>query len=157
MAVRSGPSLAAPFILAQSSVESTVHTGDTNATTFTTITVPANTLGANGRLRISVLYRFVGTAGAKTTTITFGGTTFYTLSQNSTSLSWRGQIEIANRNATNSQVAGPSAAATFQSATTDVVTGSVDTTASQNITFAGTLANGADSIAVESYIVEVLR
>jgi hypothetical protein len=156
-AIKAGSVLNQSTVLAASAVESAVHTGDTNLTTLVTIAVPGNTLGANGRLRITVLYRFTGTAGTKTPTISFGGTTFFTAPSGTTGLSWRLQVEVSNRNATNSQVSQTVAGGGgFASSAADVATATIDTTASQNILLQGQLANGGDSIAVESYLVELL-
>lgn len=145
-----------PYVLARSSVESAVHTGDTNLTTFATVAVPGNTLGANGRLRITVLYRFTGVAGAKTPTVTFGGVTFGSIASSAANLSWNAQVVIANRNATNSQICQPLGASSFTVSSNDIVTAAIDTTASQNVVFQGQLANAGDSIAVESYLIEVI-
>lgn len=144
-------------VLAASAVESAVHTGDTVLTTLATIAVAGNTLGANGRLRITALFKFTGTAGAKTPVISFGGSTFFNTASGATDLSARLQIEITNRNATNSQVANPNVAGVWGFSTTAVTTAAIDTTASQNILLRGQLANAGDSIAVESYLVEVIR
>lgn len=147
-----------PYVFAASAVESAVHTGDTILTTFYTIAIPANTLGANGRLRITLSWRFTGTAGAKTMQVGFGGTTFFTAASGAATLTAANQIVIANRNSTSSQVLGNVATTTsFGDTTTDIVTGSVDTTASQDLVIQGQLANSGDSIAVESYLIEVIR
>lgn len=147
-----------PTILAASAVESTVHTGDTNVTTLATINVPANTLGPNGRLRISALLRFIGTTNTKKAIITFGGTTFVSTTSVSASLSAWVVTDIANRNATDAQVAHASTlAGPAGNAAGDIVTGTIDTTADQSIVIAGQLTDGADSVALESYVVEVLK
>lgn len=149
-----------PYVLAASAVESAVHTGDTSPVTFATIAVPGNTLGANGTLRITLLYKYVGTAAAKTTTLTFGGTTFLSAADVAASLSHKIQVQISNRNAANSQVGQGSGAIQggwAVSTAADVVTASIDTTSSQNIVIGGQLGNAGDSIALESYLVEVIR
>lgn len=146
------------YVLAASHAESAVHTGDTSAATFATIAIPGNTLTANGALRITLLYRFVGAGGNKTTTLTFGGTTFLSASNGTSTLSAQSQIIIRNRNATNSQVsAWSSNSQSFTSLPADVVTAAVDTTQSQNLVIGGQLANAGDSIALESYLIEVVR
>lgn len=146
-----------PYILAASAVESAVHTGDLLLTTLATIVVPANTLGANGRLRITVQWRFTGTAGTKTGSIAFGGTNFFQLAYTASALSGSVQREICNRNATNSQVSAALTAQGPVTSTSDIVTAAIDTTSAQNILLTGQLANAGDSIAVESYLVEVIK
>lgn len=142
--------------LAMSAVQS-AHTGNTNETTLATITVPAGAMGLNGRLRITVLWSATNNANGKTSRIKFGGTTFIANALAS-SASSKQQLEISNRNATNSQV---SSNATIYGSWGDagsaaVVTGTIDTTASQNIVLSGQLTTGTDTIAVESYLVELI-
>lgn len=145
-------------VFAYSNVESTVHTGDTNATTFATIAVAGNTLGANGSLRITALFNYVGTAGTKTFTIAFGTATLVSAAATTAQLSTNYQVRIANRNATNSQVAfGNNSTTGVGSTTTGIVTAAIDTTTSQNIVISGQLSNGGDSIALESYLVELIN
>jgi hypothetical protein len=52
--------------------EEVSHTGDTNEVTLGTITVPADSMGAHGFLRIAALFRAMG-AGTHTFKIKFGG------------------------------------------------------------------------------------
>lgn len=155
------PSLTGTLVahIARSAVAQTAHTGDTAETTLSggTITVPADTLGANGRLRISLFMRFTGTAGTKTVRIKFNGTTFFEAANGATILSARSLAEIANRNATNSQVGGPLGLQGIGGSTNDVVTSAHDTTGALDITITGQLGNAGDSIAIASYLVEVLR
>lgn len=137
------------------------HTGDTSLTTLATIAVPGNTLGANGRIRLSLLWRFTngGSPGFKTISVSFGGSVIFSgSSTNTTQLSCGHSIGFANRNSTSSQVATvPTGGLAGVSLTTsDIVTTSIDTTASQNLIIQGQLANAGDSISIESYLVELM-
>jgi hypothetical protein len=104
----------------------------------------------------TTLWRFTGAAGTKTLLIDFGGTTYYTASQSATNLCNYTVETIRNRNATNSQISAASNLASFAGSTQDVVTSAVDTTSAVTLTWKGQLANAADSIAIESYLVELI-
>ena len=53
-----------PFVLDASGAQAS-HTGNTTETTLATIAVPGGAMGANGAIRISTLWSFSGSAGAK--------------------------------------------------------------------------------------------
>lgn len=145
-------------VLAASAVQVS-HTGTTAETALATVTVPANALGANGILRITSLWSNNNNANTKTPRIrysTITGTTYNAISP-TTNLSHRLQCQIANRNATNSQVGATSAVTGFGQGAGAVATGAVDTTASSTIILSGQLANAGDTMAIESYIVEILK
>ena len=145
--------LQSPSILKASAVQVS-HTGDTNETTLATIAVPANAMGANGILRITTQMSFTGT-NSKTPRIKFNGTTYVGFAA-TTQLSGRYQAQIANRNATNSQVGNSLDQANFSSNATGVITSAHDTTAAQNITITGQLTNTGETIVLESYLVEII-
>jgi len=143
------------YLIAGSAVQVS-HTGDTNKTTLATVTIPANIMGSNGFLRISAIWGFVGTAGAKTCTIEFGGTAYINSAFGATALSARSEPIIANRNATNSQVGFATGQVNFSSTTTGVTTSAVDTTANVSLIFTVQLANSGDTASLEGYLVELL-
>lgn len=64
---------------------------------------------------------------------------------------------MACRNATNSQVGGPTGNDGFTTATTAVVTAAIDTTAAVNIVLTAQLASAGETITLESYTVDVIR
>jgi hypothetical protein len=132
------------------------HTGTTAETTLATIAIPANALGANGILRVTTLFSNNNSGGTKDLRIKFNGTTFWQ-AQTTTTLTNRGQAQIANRNATNSQVGGPNGTGGWASASGAVVTSAHDTTGALNVTITGQLSNGADTMTLESYVVEILQ
>lgn len=150
-AIRTG--LSVPYVLAASAVAQ-AHTGDLTLTTMATVAVPANTLGANGFLRITAVWSWTNNANLKTTYIRFNGTSYYARSE-STGLSNKIQIEIHNVNATNSQKGGPAGVAGgWGGVTGSPVTSAHDTTGSLNLTFLIQLANAGDTATLESYVVE---
>lgn len=144
------------YILASSNVAGSAHTGDTLETTLATIQVPANAMGANGTLRITVTARCTGTAGTKTLRVKFGGTTFSETANGTTILSVRNAAHVSNRNATNSQIGMGAGSTGYGGSTSDVTTGAIDTTANQDITITVQLANAADSGAIAQYLVELI-
>ena len=133
------------------------HTGDTLEFTLATITIPANAMGANGTLRVTAFMSGTGTAGNRTAKIKFGGTTYYDSGAiaGGSFLSARVMMTVSNSNATNAQVGSPSGGLAISS--TAKVTSAVDTTAAVTVLITGQLSNSGDSIALESYTVEVLR
>lgn len=144
------------YILASSNVAGAPLTGSTAEATLSTIAIPANAMGANGTLRITVLARCTGTAGNKTLRVKFAGTAFMETVNGSTILAVRNLGLISNRNATNSQVGMPLGATGYGGSAIDVITSAIDTTSSQNITITGQLANGGDSVAVAQYLIELI-
>lgn len=141
-------------VLAASAV-AVSHTGNTAKTTLASLTVPGGAMGANGCLRITSLWSYTNNANNKTPRVEFGGTQYYssTITTAATSRMYR---TIANRNAENSQVGGAASGAFNWGSTSDALTtSSVDTSLDQNLVFSGQLANGGDSISLESYLVEL--
>lgn len=132
---------------------------DTNENTLATVTVPARALGSNGAIRLKAFYTYTNSGNSKTLRIKFGGTTFIAVARTSQQSSFF-EVTIANRNATNSQVAfgsygthGDNTLTTYNSA----ATGAVDTTSAQSLTLTGQKASGAETITLEAYTVELLR
>jgi hypothetical protein len=143
-------------LLGHSSVQ-TSHTGNTTDTTLATVTIPANAMGLNGRIRVSALWAYPNSANNKTCRIRFGGLggTAIHSAINTTSALYRALVEVGNRNATNSQVC--------QSVTLNVgasggtlVTAAVDTTAAVDVVITGQLALGSETITLETYLVELI-
>jgi hypothetical protein len=147
------------YVLAQSNV-AVSHTGDTVATTLATVQVPAGAMGANGRVKISSSWSYTNSANNKTCRVRWGGASgtilmngVYTTTVSNTDVRY-----IGNRNATNSQVAGASTSAAgggLGPVAGAIVTDTVDTTAAVDIAFTALLANSGETIALESYCVEL--
>ena len=142
-------------VLAASAV-AVSHTGNTTKTTLATVTVPGGAMGASGILRITSLWGHTNNANNKTARVEFGGAQYYSaiLTTTATSRMYR---TIANRNAETSQVGGAASGAfNWGSTTSALTTSSVNTSVDQDLVFSGQLANGGDTIALESYIIELL-
>lgn len=137
------------YVLAQSAVQVS-HTGNTNETTFATITIPAGLMGANGQVIVEALYSMTGT-NSKTPRIRFGGT-LVSGAAATTSLSGQYRVRVANRNAANSQVFTTAAhLAQYGVVSLGVSTSAVNTALSTDITLTGQLTNTGESITLESY------
>lgn len=125
------------------------HTGDTNETTLETITVPADTLGSNGSLRIEVRYGFVGTAGNHTLRIKLNSTTIFGFTTGS-AVDVYGQVLLFNDGATNDQQAvGFQAVSSGSVNLVNNTTLAEDSTSDMDIVITAELTNGADQIDLE--------
>lgn len=133
-------------------------TGDTGAVTFVTITVPANSLGINGSLDIRSGWVFNNTAGTKAMAANYGGTAVWSQTQtNQLSLYAIGTAQ--NRGSLAVQTmsymfATQTSTAKGQSTTAD---GTVDTAASQTVTFTATNNTATDHTILEHYQIQVMR
>lgn len=158
--VSGNPTIASNLrVMGQSGAASSV-TSTTNETALATVTIPANTMGANGALRINMLFSFTNNANAKTLRIRLGGisgTIFMAVTSITNQASLPLHRIIMNRNATNSQITQQSSSGQSYNVTTSAVTtGAVDTTASQDLVITGQLTNTGDTITLEYYSVELL-
>ena len=144
------------FYLLATSAVAVSHTGSTAETTLATISVPANALGANGVLRITAQMAYSGGTNTWTPRIRFNATAISEQAAfGTTILSARIQAQIANRNATNSQIANALLQGNWSGVASAVVATAHDTTGALNITITGQLTNGADTVRLDSYTVEL--
>lgn len=143
-------------VLIGQSAAAAAHTGTTAETTLATITIPANAMGANGRVEIEVLWSATNNANVKTARAKFGATTILSTALTSNA-SLRISNFVANRNATNSQIIGANTGTGFGASTSAVVTAAIDTTAAVNITITAQLANAADTMTLEAYRVLLFK
>lgn len=148
------------YVIAASAVPISV-TGTLSNTLLTSVLIPANTMGANGMLRITHRWSYTNSANAKLFAVRFngsavvGGTSFFATSQTTTATG-RYQTVIENNNATNSQ-SGPAANFSgFGQSASAAITSARDTTQNQYLVFDATLADVTETITLTSYIVEVL-
>lgn len=150
----------AATVLAQSFVPVSAP-ADTTEDTLATITVPANTLGANGALRITTFWTFTNGANNKTLRARFSGAsgTQYLNVTFTTQLEFIGTTVIGNANAMNSQ--GGYSIGTYSGGTHlqggSRITSAVDTTASTTIVLTGQKATAGDTLTLEGYMVEVIK
>jgi hypothetical protein len=163
VSITGGVALAqAPIQILGASAVAVSAPADITEDVLATITVPANAMGANGVLRISLRFTFTNNANTKTLRARWSGITgtslIGSLSQTTqTEVTWNGSIVVANRNATGSQLTHAEALTGAGSVT---VTGnqplSVDTTASTTIVITGQKAVAGDTLTLESYLVELI-
>lgn len=142
-------------VLASSAV-AVSHTGSTTETTLATITVPAGAIGANGALRVTMVWSYTNSANTKTARLRLGGTSFLVFNATTTS-SVRIENQIHNVNSEASQKGWVNSGTAFGSSTGTIVTASIDTTTAQDITFRGALANAGETITLESYLIELYQ
>lgn len=135
--------------------------GDTTETALTTVTVPANVMGANGVLRITSQWTITNSASSKVVRARFNGLagTPYTAFALTTVATAQYIALIRNRGVTNSQVGAAESGTGVGSTTAAAVTSSIDTTAAVDIAFTAVWGGAAsgESIKLESYLVELLR
>jgi len=147
------------YIVGASAVASATHTGTTAETTIATVTIPANAMGANGRIEVEAVWGFSsgGAPGTRTVRHKFGGSGIHTQAAASTTQTYSVECGVANRNATNSQVARNTATAGGWGSTTSAITTlAIDTTVSVNFTFTCQLADAGDSAILHSYCVKLI-
>lgn len=137
------------------------HTGTSAETILATVPVPGGALGPNGQLRVTVLWSVTNSANNKIFRVRLGGLsgTAFLATTLTTTAAQRGQVQIANRNAQNSQIAGiaNNNAGGWGQMGGGTFSGSVDTSQNQDLVFTAELVNSAETISLESYLVELLR
>ena len=152
---------AAVIVLGKQHTASSV-TGTTAETTLYSLVIPGGTIKANGLLRIIALWSFTGSTNSKTFKFKLGGTEFYSPSTvTAANISLQSQQIIRNRNSASSQIASGSSTANpgvgFGFFTVAPHIGTVDTSVDQTLIITGQLANAAETITLESVVVEVMR
>ncbi|MGQ7937348.1 hypothetical protein [Paraburkholderia sp. D1E] len=140
-----------PYTIGESAVPTSV-TGTVAETTLATIPIPAGALGLNGALRVTVFSTNTNNANNKTLSLRLGGTLVQATVRTTTSNQGMSLIG-ANRGAANSQIWFQPA----QGGQLTTLSTAVDTSQNQNLTITATLGNAADSVVLESYLVEVLK
>lgn len=129
---------------------------DTLENTLLSLTIPGNSLGANGLIRLSQMWFFTNNANAKQLRVRFGGVALITFNQINFG-GFQHIITIQNRNNTGAQMT-QSANPPFGSFSVDIRVGSnVDTTVDQPLLITMEKAVGADACRLETYIVEICR
>lgn len=147
-----------PVLLAASGA-AVSHTGNTNETILATVSLPGNTMKAKSALRITTLWTVNNDADAKTGRIRLGGLSgaqIMALNMAST-VTYQLQHIVRNRDVINSQVFQVvTAGSSFTNSSGSPGTASIDMSVAQDLVFTAQLASGADSITLESYMVELL-
>lgn len=147
------------YPLAQSGAAVT-GAADTNENTLATITVPANTLGANGAIRVTVFWSVNNNGNVKTGRVRFSGAAGTVYATHTLTSSTGGMLiaTIQNANATNAQV-GASVGHSFGGGFGGGggATSAVDTTASTTVVITGQKATAGDTFTMTGYLAEVIR
>lgn len=143
-----------PYLLAQSGAAVSAPV-DTTEDTLATITVPANSMGANGCVEIKTMWTTTNSANVKTMRVRFGGTVYYGFGATATAAN-TSVARVCNTNATNAQVGGYSAHSFGSDAQTgSLVTTAVDTTSAATILITGQKASSGETITLNSYSVMI--
>ena len=133
---------------------------DTSEDVLATCSIAANAMGLNGALRIAPRYSYTNSGNNKTLRVRFSGAagTVVFGPTRTTQLGEDASIFVANRGATNSQVAGGLAG--NDASTADGFAGSTpaaDTTAATSVVLSCQKATGAEACTLERYTVELIR
>lgn len=136
------------------------HTGDTAETQLASLTLPGGAMGPNGILRVTTLWNYTNSANSKTLRVRLGGLSGPAFQANVVTASNIGVMQrtIQNRNSQASQVGFNAANATSYTTVgsgTSVATGSVDTSADQNIVITVQLASAGETVTLEAWLVEL--
>jgi hypothetical protein len=149
-----------PYTLAQSFVAVTAPLSDTSEQVLATITVPANTLGLNGVLRIHTRWNFTTSANIKSMRVRFSGAAGAQHAAVSATAATSAILEtrIANAGSTSAQV-GHTMLVSNGTASPGVggAAGVVDTTAATTIVISGEKALGSETLTLTAYMVEVVK
>ena len=155
MALFTGP---APWQILGASAVATSVTGTLSETTLATVTIPGGAIGANGVVRVTMLWTYTNNANNKIWRLRLngiGGTAIVGITR-TTSAGDLDQRIIWNRNSQSSQVAfSSSTTPAFTNTAGAPLTAAIDTSTARDLVFTGNLANIADSITLESYLVEI--
>jgi len=146
-------------VLASSGVAAS-HTGDTAETTLATVTIPGGLMGANGTIRVSCSW----TCGANNANIKYAlvklngasGSAYINVNLANTLTAHLGRT-ITNRNNESSQVGSieTTASSAFSTSSAALPLSAINTAADRDLVFMAQLANGSDTLTLESYLVEV--
>lgn len=158
--VSTPPPRGSATLLAASAVAASV-TGTTNETALATVTIPAGAMGLNGAIEIRTVWMFTNSANTKTLRVRLGGiggTVFLNVAPTTTASSTDTR-RIRNRGSAASQVGSAPASQVpglIGSSSSFITTGTVDTSAAQDLVISGALALGTETITLESYEVWLL-
>lgn len=144
-------------MLAVNGVQS-IAPANTSENTLGSVTVPGGAMGANGALFIWATFSITENANNKTLRFRFGGTEFLNVVLTNVPGTTMNRV-IYNRNSETSQVSHALSGSGFGNFATGTapVTASVNTAVNQNLTITGQKASAGDTIALESFLVALMR
>lgn len=134
------------------------HTGDTAEFVHATINIPANTLTVNGRIKITMIWRYTGTAGVKTTRVrltNLAGTSLVAVANAAGSLSAIINWQQWNTGALNTNVCVDGGNTGYGASGADVVFANVDTSQAWTLVITNQNASAADTAILLGYDVEL--
>ncbi len=159
------PNFEAPFAISEKLVVSQTGAGtsapaNTSENVLVTARIPGNLLGKNGQIKVTTLWSHTNNANAKTVRVRFGwtgGVTGTVVSQVSVASQSSSTVsaELTNRNSLASQAAIGTGIVASGNPQLWLVGASLDTSSDQFIAITAEKANGADSMTLESYSIEV--
>lgn len=131
-------------------------TGTLTETALASIVIPAGAMGNNGHVEVEALLSCTNNANAKTMRLKFGATTVFS-SNFANQTAGQPRRRIANRNAPASQVTVAATAFPDSGFSGAPLTSTEDTAQAVTLAITGQLANVADTITLESYLVTLYR
>lgn len=146
------------WYVADASAAQVSLTGSTSETVLKTVTIPANSLGPNGVLNVTFFVSYPNNANTKTLRIRLGGIggTIVLADAPTTTTSTRYNRTIQNRNSLTSQIAGTGGGGGYGSSGSAILTSAINTANAFDLVITGQLADGADTLILESALVEIL-
>lgn len=142
-----------PYLLDSSAVAVPL-TGSTSLTALATINIPAGAMGPNGFVRVTVLFTNTNNANSKTASVKFGATSYFARSFTTIPTN-QFQVIIQNRNSVSSQVGHNSSGYGYDTTSGAPITSTENSASIVALTINGQLANAADTMTLERYIVEI--
>lgn len=144
-------------VIAQSGV-AIATPADTTEDTLATVTIPANTMGATGCIRIFTLWDFTGSVNSKTMKVRFGATAgtgngYLSISDTTATHTAATFLTTICNRTTGTQVGTPPTGSPGTGASA-LQTASLDTTAQTVISFTGTKASAGETLNLDAYRVE---
>ena len=130
-------------------------TGTTAETTMLTIPVKGGLIGANGVLAIQPLWNATNNANSKTLRIKLGATTCYSYGTVNL-LNQDAYINVRNISSESSQKTASGMAGGTGGTVNNYNSTSTDTSVDFNIVVTGQLANSADTMAIQAFLIMVL-
>lgn len=149
--------LSVPHTLSHSGV-AVSGAADTAENILATCSIPANAMGANGRVEAKFVSSFTNNGNGKTIRIRYSGIAGTILYSNTWTTQQQVQhnVELANRNATNSQTSGVSLFYT-SGLMTPLVTSTIDTTAATTLILTCQKGVGSDACTNEQFVCKVIH
>lgn len=135
------------------------HTGTTAETVLRTISIPAGSMGARGRVICEFKISRTGSGGSSTIRVRFGGIggdIMFSVSLSAANATGIYRVTIENQNSASSQVGGGAATTAFGNSTTAIYTGTQNTGSAVDLVITSELVNSGDTMTLTRSDVEVV-